>query len=278
MVLVPRITPIPYALIFDTTLSSALFLTFARLYASAWRNDYLHTEPLKFERLLLLLGLKRAQLHAHLRMLRLAKLITWTVQVDGCYVIHFPNIASLESEKSDPGVGLTSEYQYQDSQHPPPGSIKPDSPPAGLDDPVVLEVMGYLLRAGVWSDKAWRIAAQIADNERRGQAYLPGRADVLGWIAYCFAGQQRNRIKLPAAVLSANLSANRRCPEAYRPRRECAACGNPEGFCCCHGEPDYRFPADILERALSEGAAPETFGGWEVCPECHCSPCQCNET
>lgn len=278
MELVPRITPIPYSLIFDVTLSGALFLTFARLYAAAWRSDYLHTEPLKFERLLLLLNLKRAQLHAHLRMLRMAKLLTWTVQADGHYVIHFPNIPPPESEQSESGVGLTSQSKSQDTQHPPPGSIKPDSPPEKADDPLAEEVVGYLMRAGVWSDTAWRIARQIADNERQGQAYLPTRADVLGWIAYCYAGQQRNRIKLPAAALAANLSANRRCPEAYRPRRACAACGGEQGLCRCHAEPDYRYPPDFLDRALSEESTPQPFSSWGVCPECHCAPCQCDES
>jgi hypothetical protein len=277
MELVPRVTPVPHALIFDVTLSAALFLTFVRLYASAWRSNYLHTEPLKFERLLLLLNLKRAQLHAHLRMLRMAKLLIWTVQADGHYVIHFLTTGPPESDKSESGVGLISLSQEKDSQTTPSGSKKPDSPPELVIDPVVEEAAGYLMRAGVWSDRAWRIAHQVAENERQGQPYLPTRADVLGWIAYCYSGQQRNQIKLPAAALAANLSANRRCPEAYRPPRVCAACGFEEGQCCCHGDPHYQFPKDFLQQALSEAPTRDPVNSWGVCPECHCSPCQCEE-
>ena len=58
--------------------------------------------------------------------------------------------------------------------------------------------MKWLERAGVWTDAAKRIAQQIRGNELRQQHYLPTRADVLGWMAFCFAYKHDNRIEKPA--------------------------------------------------------------------------------
>jgi hypothetical protein len=153
-----------------------------------------------------------------------------------------------------------------------------DSPAQGLRD----SVEGYLLRAGVWPDVAGRLADQVAENEGRmdrqgGPRYLAGQADVLGWIAYCFADRQANKISQPAAVLAANLNANRRCPDEYRPKPVCVHCGCEEGYCECEQGPAGHFPAAYLERAFSARSryTGYTESRWGVCARCHACPCQC---
>ncbi len=262
MDLLPRTTPIPSSLIFDLTLSAALFLSFARLYATSWRNDYLHTDPMEFERLMDLLDLKHTQAHLHLRLLRMVKLIDWVVEANGRYVIQFLTSGQKESGKTSPVVDdlISENISIKIQQQPAFGNA--NSRDGDLESPVVAEVFSYLVRAGIWSDAARRIARQVAANEISGQDSLPTRADVLGWIAYCFAGQQRNRIKQPAAVLAVNLNANRRCPQEFRPHRVCQACGGSEGFCRCPGDPDYHFPIDFLENALRPVRERSSWESW----------------
>ena len=137
-----------------------------------------------------------------------------------------------------------------------------------------LTVMACLLRAGVWTDHALRIDAQITQNVRRGQANLPDLRDVLGWIAFSFAYRQKNKIAKPAAVLSACLSANRRCPDPHRPPYICTLCRRDQAHCTCP-EPDLRLPRKFLDFAFEDeyDARIQTF--WGVCRRCHAYPCQC---
>jgi hypothetical protein len=142
------------------------------------------------------------------------------------------------------------------------------------DSPEPLTVMGCLLRAGVWSDHALRIEAQITQNVRRGHSYLPDLRDVLGWIAFCFAYRERNRIQSPAAVLSASLSANRRCPAMLRPPLICTRCHLDEAHCACQ-DSDPRLPPQFLDFAFEPEYDERSESFWGVCRRCHGFPCQC---
>lgn len=88
--LTPWITPLLSQLIFDRRLPPAAVISYARLLAYAWRNQYQHTAALDFsETVLPLLNLSRSQALHHLRLLRAANLLTWTT--NGCqqYVFEF---------------------------------------------------------------------------------------------------------------------------------------------------------------------------------------------
>ncbi len=147
--------------------------------------------------------------------------------------------------------------------------------PTGED--VYGQALSYLRHAGVWEDVAHRLAERVERGQRKGDASLPGLADILGWIAYCFAEREKNHIAHPAAVLAANLNANRRCPEAYRPEPVCASCGYAGDYCQCEGEPAYHFPDEFLELAFSRSYFAGTGNRWQVCLLCHGFPCKCNE-
>jgi hypothetical protein len=251
----------------------ALFQCYARLYAAAWQHDFRHTDPLHFEaELLPLLGVRRSQARQHLRLLRFAGLLDWTTQQDNRYTIRFPQ--SPESEKADSVVGddsIQSESIDLKQQHP-----KPTFQPSAAGDEVYRRALSYLSRAGVWPDVAQRLAEQIADNQRSGGEGLPGLADVLGWMAYCFADREKNKIGLPAAVLAANLNAKRLCPQDYRPQPVCTNCGYTEAYCDCEGQPALHFPAEFLERAFQRKYQAYNLDMWGVCTYCHAFPCQCN--
>lgn len=148
---------------------------------------------------------------------------------------------------------------------------------APSEDEVYARALGYLGRAGVWPDVAQRLAEQVARNQRSGDDSLPGLADVLGWIAYCFAGREKNRIGLPVAVLAANLNANRLCPDEYRPPPVCANCGSVVEYCDCEGEPAPHFPPEFLERAFQRQYLALQLDMWGVCKYCHAFPCQCDD-
>jgi hypothetical protein len=187
-------------------------------------------------------------------------------------------------EKAGPGEGSAARMRVEGDQA---GEAAPTG--EGAQPETYREALSFLERAGVWPDVAERIANKLVENQRRGHSYLPSLADVLGWIAYCFGDGEKNNIDQPAAVLAANLKANRRCPEKYRPRPVCSACGFEEGFCECEGEPDYHFPAGFLDFALKrrDGFSPSAeysqyYGFrpitiWGVCRSCHGFPCQCEE-
>ncbi|MEW5873417.1 MAG: hypothetical protein AB1894_29420 [Chloroflexota bacterium] len=303
----PVITPLLTAVINDATMPAALLRSYARLFAAAWRQQYRRTEPLDFEtQLVPLLGVRRSQARQQLRALRFAKLLDWSSDGSNHYVISFhppPEVTALADQvgahlagqgdefsgKTDSVNGvvdsesLTCEEIQQQLTEASKADAKPDEPPAGLpgqSDPAHQQVSAYLLRAGVWADVAERIARQIVANRRRialgGQQYLPDVEDVLGWIAYCFADRQKNNITQPAAVLAANLNANRRCPPEYRPPRICAACGYQEDDCGCDDD-RFRphFPPEFLERAFRSTYSAYLSNRWGVCERCGGFPCKC---
>lgn len=147
-----------------------------------------------------------------------------------------------------------------------------------LADPAFAQALSWLARAGVWTDRAVGIARQICANEKRGHAYLPTRADILGWIAYCFAYQEENKIKKPTQTLAGNLANTRRCPEELRPPRICTRCNFAEGFCKCHAEPDYVYPAKYIEFAFVADFIAEIQTFWGICLECGGFLCRCLQT
>ena len=212
----------------------------------------------------------RASVRNMLRTLRLAKLIDW--QSDGAnrYTIFLLSPESQKARLLDSDVVVhPPENHYEDSQQQHAESRNPDSPEA-------LTVMGCLLRAGVWTDHALRIDSLITQNVRRGHSYLPDLRDVLGWIAFCFAYREKNHFNKPAAVLSASLAANRRCPDALRPPYICTACHRDEAHCQCE-EPDPRLPPRFLDFAFSAEYDERSESFWGVCHRCHGLPCQCEE-
>lgn len=279
--LTPQITPLATEVINDPTMPAGLFQSYARLYAAAAAHDFQHTGPLDFDsQVVPLLGLRRSQVRQHLQALRFAKLLDWSTDGNNHYVFRFksgfPDSVGdgvVDSEKS-----LPEEIQQQ--QQP---SEKPEQ------DGVEQQVRGWLLRAGVWGDAAARLARQVAENEsrqsqdERGTAarqepgHRPGRADVLGWMAYCFAGREKNGIAQPAAVLAANLNAGRLCPPEYRPPLVCSSCGYSEDYCECPEGPVPGYPQEFLEQALStrKRYTLTPHSRWGVCESCHGLPCKC---
>jgi hypothetical protein len=292
----PAVTPLSTAAINDATMPAALFRSYARLYAAAWRHDYRRTDPLDFDaQLIPLLGVSRAQARQHLRLLRFAKMIDWSSDGQNRYVIRF--LPRSESGITDSVVGVVGILNHSiDLQHQQHRSGKPDSGEAGAeagvaDDEAYQTALRWLERAGVWADAARRIAAQIAANERaaaeraaRDEAVPPGGCtpllgDVLGWTAYCFSDREKSRVQHPAAVLAANLNAGRCCPDEYLPPAVCAACGVAEEYCDCPDGPRPHYPDAFLERALQpkDMLAGYRKDRWGVCLSCRAFPCQCGE-
>ncbi len=287
----PLITPILTALIFDQTMPAALFRSYVRLYAAAWQNAYRHTAQLHFEsQLLPLLGVSRSQARQHLRLLRFAKLLTWTSDGAQNYVIHFPAPESEKAEYDVVRVNTLNNLIPSTTQqtHTAKTAFAREATPdheksAALAPPPCQTTLTYLCRAGVWYEVAERIAAQIAQNRQRGHHYLPDIEDVLGWMLYCFAYREENHISQPAAVLAANLKANRRCPEEYRPPRICTRCQRIEEYCVCEEDDEdegtYTYPEALLELALKPHSPFATYlrDRWGICMSCHALVCQCWE-
>jgi hypothetical protein len=146
-----------------------------------------------------------------------------------------------------------------------------------LREPGFAQTMKWLERAGVWTDAAKCIAQQIYSSELRGKYFLPTRADVLGWMAFCFAYKRENGIEKSTQVVVANLSNNQRCPEKFRAPRLCAVCGLEEGWCECQGEPEYQYPDYFLEFAFEAEYDPQFENFWGVCLRCHAGKCRCPE-
>ncbi len=201
-------------------------------------------------------------------------------------------IANPESTK----MAAASPVQDKDAIALPPGTcpgflavetgqdLEPPADPWTLElekllaDPAFAQALSWLARAGVWTDRAVGIARQICANEKRGHAYLPTRADILGWIAYCFAYQEENKIKKPTQTLAGNLANTRRCPEELRPPRICTRCNFAEGFCKCNAEPDYVYPANYIEFAFNSNYIAEIQTFWGICLECSGFMCRCLQT
>jgi hypothetical protein len=267
----PTLTPVQTVLIQDSRMPAALFRSYVRLYASAWRRAYECTDPLDLDaEIAPLLDLPRSRARLHLQRLRAAGLIDWKRDASSRYVIRFGR--STGSSKAGGASRQGLEAQALPAQTAPPQAF---SEPPSEDQDLYATVMRYLARAGVWKDAAQRIAGTITANQLRGDPTLPDLGDVLGWIAYCFAERSRHNIGQPATVLAARLCANQPCPRQQRPPRVCARCGLGEGFCTC-AEPDYSYPESFLERALQPRllcACAETL--WGLCPACHALPCRC---
>ena len=296
----PAVTPLSTAAINDDSMPAALFRSYARLYAAAWRSVYQETPPLEFDRELTpLLGVRRSQARQQLRLLRFARLLDWSSDGANRYVIRFK-----DAERRSYPHDVAAEGDSRDNGPPaaPASAVLPDSAVVGVDSfnyesesihqqqtqSVFSDKTGdaepralrYLLMAGVWPDVSQRLAAQIAFNERRtalqgDQHYLPTTADVLGWMAYCFADGKKNNIGMSAAVLAANLNANRRCPDEYRPTPVCAVCHLDVDYCECE-QPQEHFPDGFLERAF-HGRSPYELDRtwWGVCTRCRGYPCRC---
>ncbi len=99
----PRYVPIHEAIVTDQTMAAALFQSYSRLLACAWRQNYQRTDPLDFEtQIVPLLGLSRTQAREHLRLLRFGKFIQWTTNGAGRYLISFPNTVRAASDGGTP--------------------------------------------------------------------------------------------------------------------------------------------------------------------------------
>ncbi len=182
------------------------------------------------------------------------------------------------------GVGVNlinpSSNHNRFTQQPTDSAKTSESLPAAQNappDPHYSQALEFLRRAGVWSKIAERLAQQIAANQQSGEGELPGVGDVLGWMAYCFADREANQISNPAAVLAANLTNNRLCPENYRPPLICSSCHRRQEYCRCKpGKANYSYPPEFLEPALKSGKKYSTYADrWGVCMYCHALPCQC---
>ena len=266
----PAHTPIPTAAILDSTLPAQALQALARLYAAAEPTNYEHTAPLDFDRQLVpLLHASRTQVRNTLRLLRLAKLIHWSSDGANRYTIHLLSPANQTPDQADSidDVRIDSPQNLIRQHHP----TESGEPETGSG---YLTVLDCLLRAGVWTDAALRIDAQITANVRRGHTYLPDLRDVLGWIAFCFAYQRQNKLSNPSAVLAANLNANRRCPEVNRPPYICSQCRRDEAHCACP-DPDLRIPPKFLDYAFSDEFDERSQSFWGVCHRCHAFPCAC---
>ncbi len=288
----PLFTPILTALIADLRLPATIFRSYTRMYAAAWSFAYQRTAELDFEtQLIPLLGVSRSQARQHLRLLRGAGLIAWTSDGSQRYVIHFPSAADsvVGVVNIINPISLNNQQQHTLSEKKDPAAPVEKAPP----DPNTSSALLYLRRAGVWPNVAQNLAQKIAANESAVSAAnssvvseaggagrnddLPGLGDVLGWIAYCIADREKNRISQPAAVLAANLNAGRRCPESYRAPRICANCYGAEGYCDCEDEPEYGYPPEFLQCALRGRSSyiSAYVDRWGVCLYCHCVPCRC---
>jgi hypothetical protein len=300
-------------ILFDYTLPVAVIVSYLRLLALARPAHERQTPPLDIaSELPLLLGLQRTQVRKHISLLRMAKLIDWSTDSAGRYCIRFLLEQTSAATFADSGVvGVhpqmepvqedTQQQQTEVAKAACPGDERAPAesgaahpPDAGGSDvrqtlaaygvldfadaqdwQIFDQVMRWLARAGVWTDQSVRIARRIAENERRGHEYLPGRGDVLGWTAYCFAYHHQNQVNRPVRVLAANLLNNRRCPDSLRARRICAGCRFQEGFCQCQGEPQYFYPDEFLEFSFNTNFDPDRTNFWGVCHTCHAFRCQC---
>jgi len=275
----PILTPVQTVLIQDANVPAALFRSYVRLYASAWRSAYECTDPLDLEAgIAPMLGLPCSRARLHLDRLRSADLIDWKRDAENRYVIHFHHSGGPSQAVAASCAAIRASSQGAEAQTLPAQAAllqAPSEPAPPADQDLYTTVMRYLTRAGVWETAAQRIAGMITANHLRGDPSLPDLGDVLGWIAYCFAERSRHNIGQSPAVLAARLSANQRCPHKQRPPRVCARCGLGEAFCSC-AEPDYGYPESFLERALRPRllcARSETL--WGLCPTCHALSCRC---
>jgi hypothetical protein len=172
---------------------------------------------------------------------------------------------------------------------PPPSPPGPSVTPLALDadgrlpsqlktlvqDSRFNQVMSWLSRSGVWTDTAIRLSRQVLENELRGAPYAPTRADVLGWITFCFAYRSENKITRSSSVLAGNLEANRCCPDELRPKPLCLRCRFTADYCECAEGPQADYPPEFFEYAMINAYTPQIEDYWGVCPTCHHYGCLC---
>lgn len=144
-----------------------------------------------------------------------------------------------------------------------------------IQDPRFSQVMGWLTRSGVWTDTAIRLSRQVLENELRATPYTPTRADVLGWITFCFAFRSENKITRSSSVLAGNLDANRCCPDELRPKPICLGCHFTADYCECAEGPQADFPPEFFDYAMINAYTPQVEDYWGVCTTCHRYGCVC---
>ena len=66
----PKFAKVPQRELFDRTIERMAILTYSRIIALAWDNDYKHTEPMMPDELMELLQLNRATYYRHMKLLR----------------------------------------------------------------------------------------------------------------------------------------------------------------------------------------------------------------
>jgi hypothetical protein len=189
---------------------------------------------------------------------------------------------------SDGGGGLYLDplIKNQDQYTPPPLTPPPLNHARAKKKPRGdTQVLRFLLGAGVYSDRAIRLASRIHANEQRPyNTYLPTRGDILGWIVYAYPNGKTNRITNPGALIYANLSHDRRCPAELRPPVLCWDCHCEVDYCTCETESGERpkntrlyIPEEFLEYAFKPEHYTYHQDAWRVCQTCHAYPCQCDE-
>lgn len=106
-------TPIPDEILSSRDLSASLIVSYGRLRSAAWRHAYRCTEPLDIEHDLrpLLGGISRSNVLAHLKALKLARLIAWTTNGNHKYIITFLHLFEPEQPVVEPGISLGSAHQ-----------------------------------------------------------------------------------------------------------------------------------------------------------------------
>lgn len=302
----PPIVPLEAEIVFDQTLPDPLFRTYARLLGRAWDGQQARALDYNLEDLRGLLGnasrpAARSVVFAHLRDLRLAKLITWTTNGRGRYHITFPPTAPprlTQPDRPGPLPGTHPQPATAPTHSAAPPALLPvrksrlggqsespdlntvvvvkDPPPKNevsttttttsenSDAPEPDRRRGALEALGLWPQTAAELATRV--NLRA----------ALAWAAYCADPAQA--IANPAGLLAANLKAGRPAPEAYLPPLFCRRCDRAAPACVCRQAPDLFLPVESYLHALAH--PPNLYAGfdrWGVCLTCHALPCQCQE-
>jgi len=238
------------------------------------------------------LGVSRANVYRHITQLRFGKLVTWETDGHGRYTFFFPTPpqvkASLKNETETANESQSRKNETHVVVVDPlikdininTTTTESQSRKNETNSPIYAQALTYLVRAGVWTDRAERLADRLVANEQRleyGNDHLPTLADILGWIAYCCDPDQK--IGNLAPVLAANIENDRRAPEEYRPPFVCRTCKLVQGSCECE-TPDLYLPDEFLEAAFGRKDPNRRYAisdtnEWGICLYCHAFPCQC---
>ncbi|HBD19815.1 MAG TPA: hypothetical protein DC063_06880 [Arenimonas sp.] len=285
----PRYVPILESIVADQTMAAALFQSYSRLLAAAWRQNYQRTDPLDFEtEIVPLLGLSRTQAREHLRLLRFGKFIQWTTNGAGRYLISFPNTHTYtdttpSAPAPDRGVRDSGKPDLPERESGKPDSVvvvlntKPEplsntTTRSGIPENRT-RTEALLVCFGVWPEPAHAIAEQIAENEARNEYgnRLPDLRHVLAWIKYVC--DPENEIHAPQALAVANLRHNTPAPEAYLPPLICRACDRVEAVCACP-QPQLYLPPIFDARATRvKDGFDFDHDRWGLCLRCHRFAC-----